>query len=110
KKINFNLPVIEMENFKLQRLDKQRYQLSLTIPNSELTEYISLDPQESHVIIEGTLTTFYPDKVANLIVNYVADSKGYRASFKFSSQPQVTSFAPQFETRLSGSDLKSLAG
>ncbi|XP_065365660.1 uncharacterized protein LOC135958698 [Calliphora vicina] len=107
-RIELNLPQLRTENEQLFKGDNKEYRVSLSIPNSQRTELITLDPLGGHPIVKGSINTYYPDTSTNLIVNYVADQNGYRASFKITQTLPASSIS--FDTRLSSSDLKSLAG
>ncbi|KNC26823.1 hypothetical protein FF38_06391 [Lucilia cuprina] len=82
--------------------------MCLILPNSERSEQIKLDPVDGQVVVKGSINTYYPESNTNLLVNYVADKNGYRASYKITNTPSTPSIT--FDTRLSGNDLKTLAG
>lgn len=81
----------------------------MSSPNSQRIESIYLEPVTGQLIVEGSINTYYPETMSNLIVDYVADKNGYRGSFKI-SQTSAPVSAVAFQTRLSANDLKSLAG
>ncbi|XP_023298704.2 uncharacterized protein LOC111681198 [Lucilia cuprina] len=107
-KLVLNLPKIQTENLQVYSSDNKEYQVSLILPNSERSELIKLDPVDGQVVVKGSINTYYPESNTNLLVNYVADKNGYRASYKITNTPSIPSIT--FDTRLSGNDLKTLAG
>lgn len=81
---------------------------SLNIPNSKRLETIKFDPLANQFVVKGSLNNFYPDTMNQLIINYVADQNGYRASFRIDQSLPISKVSIQ--SRLSEDDLKTLAG
>lgn len=71
-------------------------------------ETIKFDPLENQFVVKGSLNNFYPDTMNQLIINYVADQNGYRASFRIDQSLPISKVSIQ--SRLSEDDLKTLAG
>lgn len=71
-------------------------------------ESLNFDKSDNQLVVKGTLNNFYTDTMNYLIVNYVADKNGYRASFRIGKS--LPPSPATIQTRLSGNDLKSLAG
>ncbi|XP_073835200.1 uncharacterized protein [Musca autumnalis] len=104
---------IRNEEVQLEPLGNNQYGFEISLPDSERQEVISLDPNtdgETPVVVtKGEITTNYLKDDSNLVVNYVADSNGYRASYRF-GKGLNENLGITFGVRLSGKDLKSLAG
>ncbi|XP_075156398.1 uncharacterized protein LOC142229708 [Haematobia irritans] len=107
-----NLAPIKTDEVQLEPLKENQYSLRISVPGSRREEIISLEPSDLKtadpvVVTRGEYDINYEKEDLNLVVTYVADHNGYRASYRIVKgiQPEI-SFGP----RLNANDLKSLAG
>uniref|UniRef100_A0A1I8PVJ8 Uncharacterized protein n=1 Tax=Stomoxys calcitrans TaxID=35570 RepID=A0A1I8PVJ8_STOCA len=110
----FKLAPINTEEVQLEPIQENEYLLKIKLPDSHLEETLSLQPSatksgDAVVVARGEVDTNFVKENVNLVVNYVADQNGYRASYRISKgvQPDLDI---SFGSRLNIMDLKSLAG
>ncbi|XP_011295924.2 uncharacterized protein LOC105262481 [Musca domestica] len=113
---NYDLQLgrIRTEEVQLEPLGNNQYGFEISLPDSERKEVISLEPSsvegESPVVTtKGEITTNFLKDNSNLVVNYVADHNGYRASYRF-GKGLNDDLGITFGIRLNARDLKSLTG